>query len=67
LTRSTTCGTGRITVELAGDSKSTKIRLDAIRIWRNNKPDEDGFSLSGARTTVCFGSIARASTNAGRW
>lgn len=48
------CEGGGITVELAGDSKSTKIRLDTIRIWRNNKPDEDGFSISGGADDRVF-------------
>lgn len=48
------CDGGGISVELAGDSKSTKIRLDTIRIWRNNKPDEDGFSLSGGADDRVF-------------
>jgi hypothetical protein len=48
------CEGGGISVELAGDSKSTKIRLDTIRIWRNNKPDEDGFSLSGGADDRVF-------------
>ena len=48
------CDGGGISVELAGDSKSTKIGLDTIRIWRNNKPDEDGFSLSGGADDRVF-------------
>ena len=48
------CDGGGISAELAGDSKSTKIRLDTIRIWRNNKPDEDGFSLSGGADDRVF-------------
>jgi hypothetical protein len=48
------CEGGGISVELARDSKSTKIRLDTIRIWRNNKPDEDGFSLSGGADDRVF-------------
>jgi hypothetical protein len=54
------CDGGGITVELASDSKSTKIRLDTIRIWRNNKPDQDGFSLSGGADDRLF-RLARAS------
>src|SRR3954465_1467265 len=54
------CEGGGITVELAGDSKSTKIRLDTIRIWHNNKPDDDGFSLSGGADAPVF-RLARAS------
>jgi hypothetical protein len=41
------CDGGGITVELSPDNKSTLIRLDSIRIWRNNKPDDEGFPLSG--------------------
>jgi len=48
------CEGGGISVELARDGKSTKIRLDTIRIWRNNKPDEDGFSLSGGADDRVF-------------
>src|SRR3954463_4745371 len=48
------CEGGGISVELAGDSKSTKIRLGTICIWRNNKPDEDGFSLSGGADDRVF-------------
>ena len=48
------CDGGGISVELAGDTKSTKIGLDTIRIWRNNKPDEDGFSLSGGADDRVF-------------
>ena len=48
------CEGGGISVELAGDSKSTKIRLDTIRIWHNNKPDDDGFSLSGGADDRVF-------------
>jgi hypothetical protein len=35
------CDGGDINVGLAKDSKATLIRLERIRIWRNNKPDED--------------------------
>ncbi len=48
------CERGGISVQLAGDGKSTKIRLDTIRIWRNNKPEEDGFSLSGGADDRVF-------------
>ena len=30
------------------------IRLDSIRIWRNNKPDDDDFSLSGGADDRVF-------------
>jgi hypothetical protein len=35
------CDGGGIEVELAPDNKSTLIRLDHIRIWRDNAPDEE--------------------------
>ncbi len=41
------CDGGGIVVELSADNKSTLVRLDSIRIWRNNKPDDEGFPLSG--------------------
>jgi hypothetical protein len=61
------CEGGGISVELVRDSKSTKIRLDTIRIWRNNKPDEDGFSLSGGADDRVFRLDREASSSAGRW
>jgi hypothetical protein len=36
------------------DDKSALVRLDSIRIWRNNKPDEDGFPLSGGADDRVF-------------
>jgi hypothetical protein len=48
------CDGGGITVELSSDNKSTLIRLDSIRIWRNNKPEEEGFSLSGGADDRVF-------------
>lgn len=48
------CDGGGITVELANDDKSMLIRLDAIRIWQNNKPDDEGFSLSGGADDRVF-------------
>jgi len=35
------CDGSDINVGLAKDSKATLIRLERIRIWRNNKPDDD--------------------------
>lgn len=35
------CDGGDINVGLAKDSKATLVRLERIRIWRNNKPDDD--------------------------
>jgi hypothetical protein len=48
------CDGGGITVELARHDKSTLVRLDSIRIWRNNRPDEDGFPLSGGADDRLF-------------
>jgi hypothetical protein len=30
------------------------VSLDSIRIWRNNRPDEDGFPLSGGADDRVF-------------
>jgi hypothetical protein len=30
------------------------VKLDSIRIWRNNSPDEDGFPLSGGADDRVF-------------
>ena len=48
------CDGGGITVELTPDNKSTLVRLERIRIWRNNKPDDEGFSLSGGADDRVF-------------
>jgi hypothetical protein len=48
------CDGGGISVELARADKSTLIRLDSIRIWQDNKPDEEGFSLSGGADDRVF-------------
>jgi hypothetical protein len=48
------CDGGGITIELSPDNKSTLIRLDSIRIWRNNKPDDEGFPLSGGADDRVF-------------
>jgi hypothetical protein len=48
------CDGGGITVELARDNKSILVRLDSIRIWRNNEPDEDGFPLSAGADDRLF-------------
>ena len=48
------CDGGGITVELSPDNKSTLIKLDTIRIWRNNKPDDEGFPLSGGADDRVF-------------
>jgi hypothetical protein len=48
------CDGGGISVELTPDNKSTLVRLDSIRIWRNNKPDDEGFALSGGADDRVF-------------
>jgi hypothetical protein len=48
------CDGGGITVALTGNDKSTLVGLDRIRIWRNNQPDEEGFSLSGGADDRVF-------------
>lgn len=48
------CDGGGITVELKPDNKATLVRLERIRIWQNNKPDEDGLDLSGGADDKIF-------------
>lgn len=48
------CDGGGISIELAHADKSTLIRLDRIRIWQNNKPDDEGVDLSGGADDKVF-------------
>src|SRR5262249_35605416 len=48
------CDGGGITVELTPDAKSTLVRLDSIRIWRNNKPEDEGLNLEGGADDRVF-------------
>jgi hypothetical protein len=48
------CDGGGISVELAHADKSTLIHLDRIRIWQNNKPDDEGLDLSGGADDRAF-------------
>ena len=48
------CDGGGIRMELTPDSKATLVRLEAIRIWNNNKPDDEGLSLSGGADDRVF-------------
>ena len=48
------CDGGGITAELANGDKSAFVRLDSIRIWRNNKPEEEGLELSGGADDRVF-------------
>ncbi|HXX26411.1 MAG TPA: hypothetical protein VEJ40_07115 [Pseudolabrys sp.] len=48
------CDGGGISVELAHADNSTLIRLESIRIWQNNKPDDEGFALEGGADDRVF-------------
>jgi len=48
------CDGGGISVEMTPDNKSTLVRLERIRIWQNNKPDEEGLDLSGGADDRVF-------------
>jgi hypothetical protein len=48
------CDGGGISIELAHADKSTLIRLDRIRIWQNNKPDDESADLSGGADDKVF-------------
>jgi len=56
------CDGGGISVELTKENKTTLVRLDRIRIWRNNKPEEEGLDLSGGADDRIF-RLDRASLN----
>jgi hypothetical protein len=42
------CDGGRISIGLTKDYKATLIRLERIRIWRNNKPEDEASLVAGA-------------------
>jgi hypothetical protein len=48
------CDGGGISIEMANADKSTLIRLESIRIWRNNKPEEEPFALEGGADDRVF-------------
>jgi len=57
------CDGGGITVEVSRDDKSVIVRLDSVRIWRANKPDEEAAqSLKGGADDRVF-RLDRASPN----
>ena len=56
------CDGGGIGVELTPDSKATLVRLERIRIWQNNKPDDEGLDLSGGADDKVF-RLDRANLN----
>jgi hypothetical protein len=48
------CDGGGISVELTKENASTLVRLESIRIWRNNKPDDEGLDLTGGADDKIF-------------
>jgi hypothetical protein len=48
------CDGGGISVELKPDNKATLVRLERIRIWQNNKPEDEGLDLSGGADDKIF-------------
>jgi hypothetical protein len=48
------CDGGGISVELKDDDKAALVRLERIRIWQNNKPDEEGLDLSSGADDKIF-------------
>jgi hypothetical protein len=48
------CDGGGISVEMTADNKSVLVRLDRIGIWQNNKPDDEGLTLSGGADDRVF-------------
>jgi hypothetical protein len=50
------CDGGGIGVELSEDNKSVRVKVDRIRIWRNNQPDgeETSESLAGGADDKVF-------------
>ena len=63
------CDGGGIVVAMSKDDKSAIIRLERVRIWQNNKPDEEAERCAGrpAPTTGYSGSTASRPVNARRW
>ena len=39
---------------MTAENKSVLVRLDRISIWQNNKPDEEGLTLSGGADDRVF-------------
>ena len=57
------CDGGGIDVELSPDDGAAIVKLDSIRIWRNDQPDEEaGMSLTGGADDRAF-RLARANLN----
>jgi hypothetical protein len=48
------CDGGGIAVEMDKTDSAVLVRLESIRIWRNNKPDDEGLNLSGGADDRVF-------------
>jgi len=48
------CDGGGVAVEIGKTDNTVLVRLERIRIWRNNKPDDEGLSLSGGADDRVF-------------
>jgi hypothetical protein len=48
------CDGGGIEIEFNKDNKITLVRLDRIRIWKNNQPEDEGLDLSGGADDKVF-------------
>ena len=48
------CDGGGIAIEIGKTDGAVLARLDSIRIWRNNKPDDEGLNLSGGADDRVF-------------
>ena len=54
LSCSVDCDGGGISMELTADNKATLIKLDSIRIYNKNNPEDGGFNLSGGADDRVF-------------
>lgn len=48
------CDGGGISMEMTQQNKAILVRLERIRIWQNNKPDDEGLDLSGGADDKIF-------------
>jgi hypothetical protein len=48
------CDGGGVSIELAHRDRSTLVRLDRIRIWQNNMPDDESLDLNGGAEDRVF-------------
>jgi hypothetical protein len=48
------CDGGGISIEMAYAGRSTPVRLETIRIWRNNKPEDEPLALEGGADDRVF-------------